>query len=228
MSPVTSGRLNLTVMAAAYSIFGLSLLFQPHRWQSTPAYRVLLEILPAPAWGGLFLAAGVAMGTAAWQFEARRWLVVAALTPAIALTAGWMLAFIVRFLTPNSDTTPETWVSWAVFGLLLLRAAAGLDRPRDIRREAPDVDVFRQAVSDALAAADSDRKTAVSVALDAEARMLSAAVAAACDAYGQALAAVVPAGAMPPGDPARLALNEARSALQRAEEAYGRATGQPP
>lgn len=130
MSPVTSGRLNLSVMAAAYSIFGVSLLAQPHRWQATPAYRVLLEILPPPAWGALFLAAGLAMGVAAWQFEARRWLVITALTPAIALTAGWMLAFLVRYLT-SSDTTPETWVSWAVFLLLLLRAAAGLDRPRD-------------------------------------------------------------------------------------------------
>jgi hypothetical protein len=228
MAPVTAGRLNLSVMAAAYSIFGLSLLAQPRRWQSTPAYHVLLEVLPAPAWGALFAATSVAMGLAAWQFDRRRWLVITALTPAIALTAGWMLAFIARYLS-SPDTTPETWVSWAVFGFLLLRAAAGLDRPRDIRREAPEVAVFRRAVSDALAAADSDRKAAVGAALDAAAARLSATVAAACVSYGDALRAVIPAGAMPPGgDLAGQAIDEARNALLRAEEAYERATGEKP
>jgi hypothetical protein len=223
---MTPGRLNLLVMSAAFIIFGLSLVLQPHRWASTPAYHVLLEIFAAPAWGALFLASGVMLG-AAVRLYPRRWVAVAALMLALALTAGWMLAFVVRYLT-NPDTTPETWVSWAVFGFLLLRAASGLDGPRDpAARELPEVGAYRQAVGDALAAAASDRKAAALGVLDAEAARLRDRVGAACDDYAAALAAVTPAGAMPAGDPARTALGEARNALLRAEEAFTRATGKP-
>lgn len=224
--PVTGGRLNLLVMAAAFTVFGLSLVFQPHRWASTPAYHVLLQIFTAQAWGGLFLASGITLGAAARWYE-RRWLVVTALVPALGLTAGWMLAFVARYLS-SPDTTPETWVSWAVFGFLLLKTAAGLDLPRSTPvRELPEVTAYRQAVDDALAAADAGRQAAVTAALGAETARLRENVAAACDAYGQALAAVTPAGAMPAGDPARTALAEARNALLRAEEAFERATGKP-
>ena len=41
-----AGRLNLAVMSTAFLIFGLSLIFQSHRWHSTPAYHVLLEPRP--------------------------------------------------------------------------------------------------------------------------------------------------------------------------------------
>jgi hypothetical protein len=227
MPPLTAGRLNLSVMSAAYAIFGLSLLFQPHRWQSTPAYHVLLEVLPAPAWGGLFLASGAALAAAVWQFGRERRLVVAALTLAVALTAGWMLAFIARYLSSPS-TTPETWVSWAVFGFILLKVAAGLDHPAGAPREVPEAAALRQAVDDALDAAAARQAAAVGAVLGDEAGRLRDAVSAACGAYAEALADIAPAGAMPAGDPARVALREARSALLRAEEAFERATGQPP
>lgn len=224
--PVTAGRLNLSVMTTAYLIFGLSLLFQPRRWSATPAYHVLLQIFAAQAWGGLFLASGVALGAAVWQFERRRWAVITALTFAAALTAGWMLAFIARYLS-SPDTTPETWVSWAVFGFLLLQVGASLDRPRPPQRDPPEIGAYRQAVDDALDAAAAARRAAVNTALDTEAGMLRGTVSAACAAYGEALWAVIPAGAMPGGVPAWQALDEARNALLRAEEAFERATGTP-
>jgi hypothetical protein len=225
--PVTAGRLDLMVMSAAFTVFGLSLAFQPRRWAATPAYHVLLQILPAQAWGGLFLASGISLGIAAHLYGRARAVVTAALMLALALTAGWMLAFIARYLT-SGDTTPETWVSWAVFAFLLVRAAAGLDVPRVARpRQLPEVGAYRQAVDDALAVAAGERKTAVAAVLDADASRLREQVADACDAYGQALAAVVPAGAMPAGDLAGQAISEARNALLRAEEAYERATGKP-
>jgi len=115
-------------MSAAFAIFGLSMIFQAHRWGSTPAYHVLLLIFRAQVWGLLFLLSGASMGLSAWQFERRRWVVIASLTLAFTLTTGWMLAFGVRYLT-SPDTTPETWVSWAVFDFLLLKVAISIDRP---------------------------------------------------------------------------------------------------
>ena len=223
--PSVAARLNLTVMAAAFVIFGLSLTFQAHRWGSTPAYHVLLLIFPAQTWGALFLLSGAGMGLAVWQFE-RRWTVIASLTVAFTLTTGWALAFVVRYLT-SPNTTPETWVSWAVFDFLLLRVAASMDKtpaPRSDQREISD---YRQAVDDALSAAAEDQQTIVLRALMAASDRCRDAVSVACADYGRALGAVSPAGAMPPGDLALQAIREAGNALLRAEEAYTRATGQP-
>lgn len=225
--PQVAGKLNLSVMAAAFAIFGLSLVFQAHRWASTPAYHVLLQILTAREWGALFLASGIAMGLAAWQFEKRRWAVIAALTLAFTLTTGWMLAFVVRYLS-SPNTTPETWVSWAVFDFLLLQVSIGLDRPREVTPDdSRQIRGYRQAVDDALTASAEGQRVIVLRCLEAGADRLRDTVSAACAAYGQALRAVAAAGAMPAGDPAREALVEARNALLRAEEAYARATGEP-
>jgi hypothetical protein len=49
--PAAAGKLNLSVMSAAFVIFGLSLIFQAHRWHATPAYHVLLRIFSAQVWG---------------------------------------------------------------------------------------------------------------------------------------------------------------------------------
>jgi hypothetical protein len=224
--PEVVGRLNLSVMSAAFLIFGASLAFQPHRWASTPAYHILLQIFTARTWGVLFLASGVAMALAVWQFNRRRWAVIVALTVAFCLTTGWMLAFVVRYLS-SPNTTPETWVSWAVFDFLLLKVSVSLDRPRVTPPdESQEITDYRQAIDDALTVAAANQQAAMSGALGSAADRLRDTVSAACAAYGQALRAVVPAGAMPAGDdPAAEALTEARNALLRAEEAYARATG---
>jgi hypothetical protein len=122
---LASGKTTLGVMAAAFLVFGLSLVFQPHRWGATPAYGVLLQVFPARVWGGLFLASGTLMGASVWQFQ-RRWLLVGCLTMAFAMVNGWLGAFVARYLT-NGDTTPVTWVSWAVYDYLLLRVALTVD-----------------------------------------------------------------------------------------------------
>jgi uncharacterized membrane protein len=218
-------RLNLTVMASAYLIFGFSLLLQPHRWYATPAYHVLLEVFRAQAWGGLFLLSGTALGVAAWQLALRRWLVILSLVLAVALTGGWMLAFIARYLTSGS-TTPETWVSWAVFGYLLAKVAISIDHsPPPLPPAGPEIEDFRRGVDNALADAAEDQRAVLMRALEAWSDKSRDTVSAACAAYGQALRAVVPAGAMPAGDLALTAISEARNALLRAEEAYERATG---
>jgi hypothetical protein len=224
--PVAAGKLNLSVMAAAFVIFGVSLIFQAGRWGSTPAYHVLLQIFRAQTWGILFLASGTGMGLSAWQFE-RRWAVTASLMAAFTLTTGWMLAFIVRYLT-NPDTTPATWVSWAVFDFLLLNVAISIDRPPAVPANgAGKVSDYRQAVDDALDAAAEDQKTALIAALEADWDKRRDSVSAACAAYAQALNAIIPAGAMPAGDLAKQAIDEARNALLRAQEAYERVSRLP-
>jgi hypothetical protein len=225
--PVAAGKLDLIVMSAAFATFGLSLIFQSHRWHARPAYHLLLLILPAQAWGGLFLLSGITMAVAVWQY-ARRWAVIASLTLAFTLDGGWMLAFVVRYLTSPS-TTPETWVSWAVFGFLLLKVAISLDRSLSpIPPPGAEVAAFRQAVDAALSAAEDDQTASVARTLAAGWDRYGDAVSAACTAYGDALRAAVPVTDMPPGDLAATALAEARHALIKAEEAFARSVGQPP
>lgn len=115
----------MLVVGTGYGIYSLSLMLQGIRWSRTPAYRNLLAIMPAAGWG---IAFGVvsALLFAAVAVYGRRLLSVAALTAAGVITAGWALAFVVRWIT-NGSTTPETWVSWAFNCYLLARAAILLD-----------------------------------------------------------------------------------------------------
>jgi hypothetical protein len=213
-------------MSAVFVTFGLSLILQPGRWHATPAYRVLLLIFGAQAWGVLFLVSGAAAGLAAWFFERQRWAVVASLTAALTLTTGWTLAFAVRWIT-STDTTPVTWVAWSVFDYLLIIAALSLDRPPVLPPGAEVAD-FRKAVDDALSAAEDAQEALVLQALTVAGGKRRDALRSAEADWADALRAAVPAGAMPvSADLAQQAINEAHNALLRAEEAYARATGQP-
>jgi hypothetical protein len=217
-----SGKLNLTIMSAVFVTFGLSLILQPGRWHSTPAYHVLLLIFPAQTWGALFLVSGVATGLAAWFFERHRWAVVASLTAALTLTTGWTLAFAVRWIT-STDTTPVTWVAWSVFDYLLIVAALSLDRPA-ILPPGAELSDFRKAVDDALRTAEDDQETLVMQALVVAGGKRRDALRAAEAAYAEALRAAVPA---PSGDLAQQAIEKARTALHLAEEAQARSAGHP-
>lgn len=117
---IPTPRTNMAVIGVSYAVFALSLLFQPARWGATPAYRNLLEILPQQAWGGCFAVTSILLGAAMWQYR-HRWLSGVALSCALAITTTWFAAFMIRWLT-SASTTPETWVSWAVFDFLLFRA----------------------------------------------------------------------------------------------------------
>jgi hypothetical protein len=120
-----ASRANMVVIATGYGIYALSLLFQGARWGKTPAYHLLLTVMPQAGWGACFAAVTVAL-VAAVRLPAIRWLSVAALTAALIITVAWTLAFLVRWATSGS-TTPETWVSWAVNTYLLARSAVLLD-----------------------------------------------------------------------------------------------------
>lgn len=118
-------RNNMLVIGLGYVIYAVSLLFQPSRWSATPAYHDLLAVMSQRAWGGLFALISVLLVLGVWQ-HTRRWLVISALTLAIAITLGWDLAFLVRWIS-SDNTTPVTWVSWSVNLYMLGRAAALLD-----------------------------------------------------------------------------------------------------
>lgn len=126
--PVTLGtaRANMLVIAAVYSVFALSLIFQPARWAATPAYANLLAIMPQQAWGAGFAVVATLLLTAATRYRTRS-LCVIALTLGLAITATWFTAFVIRWLT-SANTTPETWGSWFVFGYLLARSLLLLGR----------------------------------------------------------------------------------------------------
>lgn len=130
---LSPARAHMTVIGTGYAVYALSLLFQPVRWNRTPAYHNLLAIMPAPAWGACFAVIAAALA-AAVAFPRVRWVAVTALTAALAITLPWTGAFVVRWLT-NDSTTPETWVSWAVNAYLIIRAAILLDREVTAARE---------------------------------------------------------------------------------------------
>jgi hypothetical protein len=115
----------MLAIGIAYAVYALSLLIQPARWSRTPAYHLILAVMPAPWWGLCFAVASAGLIIAVAAFR-RRWLTVAALTAAGVITLAWAFAFIVRWATSGS-TTPETWVSWSINAYLLTRAGVLLD-----------------------------------------------------------------------------------------------------
>jgi hypothetical protein len=120
LATLGAARANMLVITAAYGIFAVSLTAEPARWAATPAYANLLAIMPQRDWGAAFAVTAV-MLAAAVRLWSRHWLSVTALSVALAITTTWLAAFVIRWLT-SGNTTPETWVSWAIFDYLLVRA----------------------------------------------------------------------------------------------------------
>ena len=120
-----TSRILMFVISISYGIFALSLWFQGGRWDRTPAYHNLLQIMPQAGWGIVFAVTSGLLGAAVRKYG-QRWVSVIALMVAFAVTTGWGGDFVVRWLT-NADTTPVTWVSWGVFDFMLMMAAAKLD-----------------------------------------------------------------------------------------------------
>jgi hypothetical protein len=151
-------KINLAVMGAVYLLFGFSLIFQEHRWASTPAYHNLLATAPGWAWGILFLAASTGMIAGIWLFGCR-WFIYPVLVYSVALTMSWFLAFVYRYAS-SLTTTPETWASWFVFGYLLVRVIIAVNAPqRMAAAEAisrsdpgnyPDLEKYRAAAQEAI------------------------------------------------------------------------------
>jgi hypothetical protein len=109
-------------------LIGLGLVFQPQRFHRTPSYANLLHIAPAPTWGALYLFVAALLIT--WTIrQAPHWWGIAVHTVAVMLTAGWLGAFVVRWLTDGATTIVNV-ASWAVFLALVIKSAVAIvDKP---------------------------------------------------------------------------------------------------
>lgn len=107
-----------TIIVGAYSLLGFDLWAQPARWSNTPAYGVLLDILPQWIWGSILLVVAGLLGIATWLTEQRIISIIAHFV-AIAFTAGWLIAFIARRVT-DDGTTAMNPVTWAVLLAILI------------------------------------------------------------------------------------------------------------
>lgn len=116
-SPPPRYPLSTVGIAVILTIFGLALIFQSDRWSNTPSYGNLLILLPADAWGGVYLVgAALMIAGLAWQV---RWLGLAAHAVAFMLLLGWEFAFGVRWLT-DDGTTIANVVAWGTYVAILL------------------------------------------------------------------------------------------------------------
>lgn len=122
-------RSHMALMMAAFTAIGLALVVQPSRFANTPSYANLLAVLPAQAWGGLYLGAAALKLASILNYRLRT-LVVVTHTVGISLVLAWLGAFIVRFVT-DDGTTIVNPVSWSVFLYLVVRSALMLDEHTD-------------------------------------------------------------------------------------------------
>jgi hypothetical protein len=122
------GAPSLIVVTVAYTVFGVCLIAQPDRWAYTPAYGLLLDIAHQWVWGTVYLGISFLLAATA-VFPVFRSLAVIAHTAAIALTIGWLGAFLIRYLT-DPHTTIVNVVSWGVYLALLIQSAIKLDDRR--------------------------------------------------------------------------------------------------
>ena len=128
-SPFPDASWNSLAIAILYGIFGWSMLFQSTRWTLTPAYGNLFHVLPEMVWGLIYVATSALLFAGGFLLHhfGRRGVIVVALAVAVVLTSAWLAAFLVRWLT-SPATTPETWGSFAIFLVVLLRAPHRLDK----------------------------------------------------------------------------------------------------
>ncbi|GAC1374835.1 MAG: hypothetical protein NVSMB4_02630 [Acidimicrobiales bacterium] len=118
--------LPLLIVGLSFTAFGADLLVQPSRWDNTPSYANLLDLMGQAWWGLLHLVAAAIMA-ASIVFRHHRILAVVAHTMGVALVGSWLAAFVVRWLT-DPGTTIVNVVTWSVYLYLMLYSVWQLDR----------------------------------------------------------------------------------------------------
>jgi hypothetical protein len=108
------------IIGVAFALLGLSLVAEPDRWTRTPAYNVLFDFADQQVWGTILLAISATLTSAMWLTRSRT-VSLAAHFVAILFTAGWAIAFAVRYKTDSAhSTTPMNAVMWGLVVLPVL------------------------------------------------------------------------------------------------------------
>ena len=99
-----------SIVGVAFLVLGTDLLVQPDRFERTPSYANLLDILPQAIWGAIYLtAATILIGSIVMRHH--RPFAVLAHTVAFCLVATWLTAFVVRWVTDDATTIVNV-MSW--------------------------------------------------------------------------------------------------------------------
>jgi peptidoglycan/LPS O-acetylase OafA/YrhL len=115
----------LAIIAYAYTVIGLGLLFKPDSFAGTPSYANLLELADQRTWATLYLLIALVMWVSVYLYR-NRLLAVVAHTIAFVLCAFWLVAFLIRAVT-NPDTTVVNPTWWSVAALIIILSALQLD-----------------------------------------------------------------------------------------------------
>lgn len=125
LAPPYAWWVSTVIVIISYAAIGVTLILQPERYDATPSYGLLLDMLDQKIWGIVYLLAAATLGLSLWR-RRRRTLLIVAHTFAIALTTVWLGAFVIRYLT-DSGTTIVNVASWGVYLALLVRSAVDID-----------------------------------------------------------------------------------------------------
>jgi len=123
------------MMTVVFGGLGVALITQPGRFALAPSFNVILQLLPACAWGGMYLIVALLL-LASIVARHRFTILVIAHTVALAMVAAWEAIFLTEYVMPGSRTVIVYSLSWAVFILMLTQSASTLgherDRPADL------------------------------------------------------------------------------------------------
>lgn len=113
------------LISVVYLAIGSTLWLQPHRFDNTPSYGILLQVLSSRTWGMLYLAVALLMlGYVTW-FRNMRY-AIASHAAISCLTLFWLTAFIIRYISDNGTTIVNV-ASWATYLVIIIRSAFMID-----------------------------------------------------------------------------------------------------
>jgi hypothetical protein len=124
-SALTEQRRCLLVSIVIFLGFALDLGFRGSRYANTPSYANLLDIAGTNVWAITYAVVGLAC-LAAYRFRTNAIVVTAAHMLGMALSAGWLVAFIIRTSTDDGTTAANVF-AWSVYFLLITRSAQLVD-----------------------------------------------------------------------------------------------------
>lgn len=117
--------ITLTLILTA---LGSDMVIRSSRWYRTPSYGNLLKVMPADAWGAIYLVTALTM-LLGLVFNTNRIARMVGHTLSFVLLLGWEFAFVIRSIT-DSGTTIANVVSWGTFLCLAVWSGQLIDRPR--------------------------------------------------------------------------------------------------